>query len=96
GTSSVLPCSSSSRGFRASTRPGAIHFLMLLGVPGVKVDRMILDFVRRAEGNDLKEHEVHQCVEDTHAEALAQKIVECNLIEFEHAIWRFERQQTRR
>ena len=25
GTSSVLPCSSSSRGFRASTRPGAIH-----------------------------------------------------------------------
>src|SRR5699024_8043726 len=26
GTSSVLPCSSSSRGFRASTRPGAIHF----------------------------------------------------------------------
>ena len=72
------------------------YFLMLLGVPGVKVDRMILDFVRRAEGNDLKEHEVHQCVEDTHAEALAQKIVECNLIEFEHAIWRFERQQTRR
>src|SRR5699024_3802120 len=27
GTSSVLPCSSSSRGFRASTRPGAIHLL---------------------------------------------------------------------
>src|SRR5699024_10004090 len=25
GTSSGLPCSSSSRGFRASTRPGAIH-----------------------------------------------------------------------
>src|SRR5699024_1385011 len=25
GTSSVLPCSSSSRGFRASTRPGAIQ-----------------------------------------------------------------------
>ena len=72
------------------------YFLMLLGVPGVKADRMILDFVRRTEGNDLKEHEVHQCVEDTHAEALARKIVECNLIEFDHAIWRFERQQTRR
>src|SRR5699024_2122968 len=30
GTSSVLPCSSSSRGFRASTRPGAIQFSWLV------------------------------------------------------------------
>src|SRR5699024_2493741 len=33
GPSSVLPCSSSSRGFRASTRPGAIH--RPVSVPGM-------------------------------------------------------------
>src|SRR5699024_4317942 len=33
GTSSVLPCSSSSRGFRASTRPGAIQFVTSRGKP---------------------------------------------------------------
>ncbi|WP_259793564.1 group II intron maturase-specific domain-containing protein [Brevibacterium luteolum] len=39
GTSSVLPCSSSSRGFRASTRPGAIQlgFGFYFTARGVKI-----------------------------------------------------------
>lgn len=69
------------------------YFLMLLGVPGVKVDRMILRFVSRAVGEPLDEHEVLQLVKDAHTDLLAQKIVECSLIEFEHAIWRFERER---
>ena len=72
------------------------YFLMLLGVPGVKADRMILRFVSRAVGEPLDEPEVLQLVKDAHTELLAREIVDCSLIEFEHAIWRFERQQTRR
>src|SRR5699024_8758793 len=42
GTSSVLPCSSSSRGFRASTRPGAIHIAsFVLAVVGAGVETFV-------------------------------------------------------
>src|SRR5699024_5653726 len=42
GTSSVLPCSSSSRGFRASTRPGAIQVADEPGAPEMVVDRPVV------------------------------------------------------
>lgn len=69
------------------------YFLMLLGIPGVKADRMIIRFVRNALGRDnVGAKEARQAIIDAHA--VWEKTHEGSLIELEHAIWRFQREQT--
>ena len=63
------------------------YFLMLLGVPGVKADRMINRFVERSLGTDKGARER---IIAAHEEWLKQDGNSASLIEFEHAIWRYE------
>lgn len=63
------------------------YFLMLLGVPGVKADRMINRFVERSLGTDKGAREQ---IIAAHEEWLKQDGNTASLIEFEHAIWRYE------
>jgi hypothetical protein len=63
------------------------YFLMLLGVPGVKPDRMIHRFLKEAAGHAFSNT---QAVEVLHAVAAHFGVREHKL---DHAIWRYESQR---
>lgn len=62
------------------------YFLMLLGVPGVKADRMVIRFVTKALGRpkDVSAKEASRLVE-----AVADDL-KLNYIQLDHTIWRYQ------
>ena len=66
------------------------YFLMLLGAPGIKPDRMILRFLREATGRSFT---------NTHAEQAlraAAEMLGAQPHELDHAIWRYQSTLARR
>jgi len=63
------------------------YFMMLLGVPGVKADRMINRFVKCSLGTDKGARDQ---IIAAHEEWLKQDGNTASLIEFDHAIWLYE------
>jgi hypothetical protein len=66
------------------------YFLMLLGVPGIKPDRMIHRFLEDAAGHKFTNADA----ERTLSSAAQQLQVQPH--ELDHAIWRFESAQAQR
>lgn len=60
------------------------YFLMLLGRPGVKPDRMIHRFLEEAAGHRFSNSEAEQTIRS------AAELLGVEPHELEHAIWRFE------
>ncbi|MGP9724741.1 hypothetical protein ACT3SZ_12085 [Corynebacterium sp. AOP40-9SA-29] len=69
------------------------YFAMLLGVPGVKVDVMIMRFVARAlaaaDLSDVSPHAARELVEEAHAVTGLGE----TLTHFDHALWLSESQR---
>jgi hypothetical protein len=68
----------------------ASYFLMLLGAPGVKPDRMIHRFLEDATGHPFT---------NAHAEQVLRRVAELLGVqphEVDHAIWSFQRSRARR
>lgn len=61
------------------------YVLMLLGVPGVKADRMVRRFVHGAVGRPVSAEEARQLVVD------AAGALEVDATRLDHAIWRWQR-----
>ena len=68
----------------------ANYFLMLLGVPGVKPDRMIHRFLEEATGHAFTNANADQVLRAVAAH------YEVQAHELDHAIWRYERERARR
>lgn len=65
------------------------YLLMLLGVPGVKPDRMIHRFLKNATGESFSDARAEQLLRDAAAQFVVQEHV------LDHAIWWYQRKQTR-
>jgi hypothetical protein len=65
------------------------YFLMLLGRPGVKPDRMVHRFLEEACGHRFTDARADQIVTD----AAAELGVQAN--ELDHAIWKYESERAR-
>ena len=63
------------------------YFLMLLGVPGVKPDRMIHRFLKDATGHSFSNVRAEQVLRDVAAQFDVQEHV------LDHAIWWYQREQ---
>lgn len=62
------------------------YFLMLLGIPGVKADRMVIRFVTKALGR-------HKEVSSKEASRLVEAVADdlkLNYIQLDHTIWRYQ------
>jgi hypothetical protein len=60
---------------------------MLIGVPGVKPDRMIYRFLRNATGRSFSNARAEQVLRDVAAQFGVQEHA------LDHAIWRYQRKQ---
>ena len=67
----------------------ANYFLMLLGVPGIKPDRMIHRFLKEATGHTFTNAYAEQVLRAVAAYFDVQEN------ELDHAIWRYERERAR-
>lgn len=71
----------------------AEYFLMLLGVPGIKADRMVTRFVARAVGRSVSPVEARRLVEQAHELLKGEKkFKRVTLTQFDHGIWLHERE----
>lgn len=69
------------------------YFLMLLGWPGVKADRMLTRFVREALGEpSLAPQQVRDKLLAFYEEWSLKELH--SLVEFEHAIWLYQRENS--
>ena len=71
------------------------YFTMLLGIPGVKADRMIVRFVENALGEGVpSEQRANAAIKEVYEEWRKAEGNNASLIEFEHAIWRYGSEHT--
>lgn len=69
------------------------YFLMLLGLPGVKADRMITRFVATAIGaSSITAERAHSLIMDSYQESSIKHAV--SLISFEHGIWLYQSERS--
>jgi len=88
GAERILRCYTSVYGLGKVTGE---YFLMLLGVPGVKADRMVNRFVERAIGRPVEPSEARALVVRVHDSLAESALSGVSLIELDHAIWLHER-----
>jgi hypothetical protein len=67
----------------------ANYFLMLLGAPGVKPDRMIHRFLKEATDHTFTGTEADQAI------GCAARALDVQPYELDHAIWRYESERSR-
>lgn len=67
------------------------YFLMLLGVPGLKADRMLTEFVSRAAGRPVSSGSARAVLAEVYEELVADKALDASLIQFDHGIWLHQR-----
>lgn len=72
------------------------YFLMLLGIPGIKADRMITRFVSGAISETVQPLHARQLISEVHADLREAGVIDCGIIEFEHGIWLFESEKAKR
>lgn len=65
------------------------YFLMLLGAPGVKPDRMIHRFLKEATGHTFTGAEADQVI------GCIARALDVQPYELDHAIWRYEGERSR-
>lgn len=67
------------------------YFLMLLGIPGVKADRMVTRFVAKAVGKPVGPEEARSLVVAAHEALSPSTLSGVSLTQLDHAIWLYTR-----